>query len=129
VTGSGGDGDGDAPRRRADRLPGWARPWRLVSFLVYYAWQLVVANAYVAWEVLTPTHNMRPGIIGVSIRSRRPLEIAMLSSLVTLTPGTISVDVDEEADVLYVHGLHISDPDSFRGQIQHLEDRLLGVLR
>lgn len=111
------------------RLPGWARPWRVIGFLVFYLGQLIVANAYVAWEVVSPGRTMRPGVIGVEMVARTPLEITLLANLITLTPGTISLDVDEERWVLYVHGLHVRDPESFRQRIGALEDRLLRVLR
>lgn len=110
-------------------MRGWMNPWRLARFVVFYAAQIVVANAYVAWEILTPTHRMSPGIIAVPIRARTAVEITFLANLVSLTPGTVSVDADQDADLLYVHGLHVGDPESFCRSIARLEDRLLEVLR
>ena len=110
-------------------MPGWVRPWRLAWFVAFYVWEVLVANAYVAWEVLTPRHYMSPGIIAVPIESRTAFEVTWLANLVSFTPGTITVDADLEERVLYVHGLHISDPESFRDEIRGLERRLLAVLR
>lgn len=119
----------DVPEAGRRRVPGWARPWRLAYFLCWYFWQLVLSNAYVAWEVVTPRQTFRPGIIAVPVRSRTPVEVTTLANLITLTPGTISVDVDERRAILYVHGMHIQDPDSFRARTRRLEDQLLRVLR
>ncbi len=110
-------------------MPGWVRPWRLVWFVAFYVWEVIVANAYVAWEVLTPRHHMSPGIIGVPVESRTAIEVTWLANLVSFTPGTITVDADLERGVLYVHGLHVRDRESFVAQIRSLERRLLRVLR
>lgn len=115
------------PHRRA--VPGWVRPWTLARFLLFYAGQLLMANAYVAWEVLTPRPRMRPGVIAVPLRCETPMEIAFLANLITLTPGTLSLDVGRENRILYVHGLHVRDPAHFRQEIAILEARLLKVLR
>lgn len=110
-------------------MRGWMNPWRLARFIGFYAVQIVIANVYVAWEILTPTHHMSPGIIAVPMRSRTAVEITFLANLVSLTPGTIAMDADEDTSVLYVHGLHVGDPERFRESIRRLEDRLLEVLR
>lgn len=110
-------------------MRGWMNPWRLVRFVAFYVAQIVVANAYVAWEIITPAHEMSSGIIAVPVRARTPVEITFLANLISLTPGTISVDADQDASIVYVHGLHVDDPESFCRRIGRLEDRLLEVLR
>lgn len=100
-----------------------------IRFLGIFLVQLVAANALVTWEVLTPRHYMRPGIIRVPIRSRTDLEVTLLANLISLTPGTISLEVAEDRRALFVHGLHVLSPDHFRVRIRTMEDRLLRVLR
>lgn len=105
------------------------RPWRLLGFVAFYSWELVASSASVAWEVVTPVHRSRSGVIAVPIASRTPFEITWLANLISLTPGTLTVDVDLDHHLLFVHGLHVRDPDSFRAEIADLERRLLRVLR
>jgi multicomponent Na+:H+ antiporter subunit E len=106
-----------------------ARPWRLAWFLVRYVWDLVVANAIVAWEVVTPTHSIRPGIVRVPVTVRGELELTVLANLISFTPGTLTLEVDEERSLLYVHALHMDSPDQVREQVARLERRLLRVVR
>lgn len=106
-----------------------ARPWRLAWFVVMYVWELCVANAIVAWEVVTPTHSIRPGIVRVPMRASGDLEITLLANLISFTPGTLSIAVDEERSDLYVHALHITSPEQVRAQVKRLERRLLWVMR
>jgi multicomponent Na+:H+ antiporter subunit E len=108
---------------------GWMRPWTLGWFVAFYVWEILASSAWVAWEVITPSHRMRSGVIAVPIESRTPYELTWLANLVTLTPGTLSIDVDPDAHVLFVHGLHVESPESFREDIRRLERRLLKVLR
>lgn len=124
-----GPGWGGEVPEEPRRVRGWMRPWVLVPFLLFYAWELLLSNLHVALQILSPAHRMSPGVIGCRLRCATPLEVTFLANLITLTPGTLSLDVDREGRVLYVHGLHVRDPDEFRRDIARLEDRLLKVLR
>lgn len=102
---------------------------RVAAFALWYLAELVEANALVVVEVLRPSYAGRPSIVRVPLRARGAFEITLLANLVSLVPGTLSVDLDGEHRHLYVHGLHVSDPESLRAHVQRLEDRLLRVTR
>jgi multicomponent Na+:H+ antiporter subunit E len=105
------------------------RPWRVLVFLVLYLWDLILANAIVAWEIMTPNHQMSPGIVACPTRSRSDMEVMMLANLISFTPGTLTLEVSEDRSMIYVHALHISTPDGIRERVRRLEDRLLWVVR
>lgn len=113
--------------RRAARVP--ARAMALVVLIGFWLREMVVANAIVAWEVATPRRGIAPAIVRVSVRSRSTLELTALSGMLTITPGTLVIHVDQECGLMYVHGLHVHDVDRFRSRIARLEDRLLAVTR
>lgn len=102
---------------------------RLLGFLVWYLWELIEANAYVAWEVATPGTFSRPGIIACPVRARSALELTLLANLITMTPGTLTLEISPDERILYVHGLHVHSPAQLRERVRDLEGRLLGVLR
>ncbi len=108
---------------------GLSRLIRGIRFLGFFLVQLAISNAIVAWEVLTPRHNMRPGIVRVPMRSRTDLEVTLLANLISLTPGTLSLEATEDRSALYVHGLHVVSPDHLRLRVGALENRLLEVVR
>jgi len=88
---------------------------RAVAFALYVLWELVLANLRVARLVLlTPAKRLRPGIVAVPLDLRRDAEITTLANLITLTPGTLSLDVSHDRRVLYVHSIDVADPESFR---------------
>lgn len=112
--------------RRITHLPG--RAWRLLGFGAWYVGQLVVTNIVVARHVITPRPRAVPGIVRVPLRSGRPGDMSMLTALVTLTPGTLVLEVERTPPALYVHGLDAGDPEVLRRQVQETESRMLAVL-
>ena len=92
-------------------------------------WEILLSGARVAWEVLTPRARARPGIIRVPLDLERTDQIALLANLVTLTPGTVSLDVSEARDALYVHVMFLDDVDAeIRSIKDGLETRVRRVL-
>jgi multicomponent Na+:H+ antiporter subunit E len=98
----------------------------VISFAGYFLWELFKSNIRVAVEVLTPGNLMKPGIVAVPLTCQRDLEIILLANLITLTPGTLSIDVSDDKQVLYVHSMYIDDVEEFRESIKNgFEKRIL----
>lgn len=93
---------------------------RYFWFLVYLGvliWECIKANFDVAYRVLHPKMPIRPGIVKVRLGLKSEFARAMLSNSITLTPGTIAVDII--GDDLFVHWIYISseDPEKYSKQI------------
>ena len=91
---------------------------RVITLIVTFFWALIVANLRVAYSVLAPQSKMRPGIAAIPLDIKSDLEITLLANMITLTPGTLSIDVSSDKQVLYVHGMHIQDLEEFRREIK-----------
>lgn len=103
---------------------------QLVEFALFFSWELILANIRVARDVVSPRQNMRPGVIAVPLDTRDANEITLLACLITLTPGTISMDVAADRSVLYIHAMFIEDPEEFRQDIkQGFERRVMEVFQ
>jgi len=112
---------------RADYFERFVAAVRLAAFFV---WELVVSCVQVAHDVLTPTHRSRPGVIAVPLDARTPLEITTVAGLITLTPGTLALDVSEDRRTLWVHAMFIDDPERLRRSLKAgMERRVLEVYR
>jgi multicomponent Na+:H+ antiporter subunit E len=99
---------------------------KLVKFVFFVFWELVLANIKVARMVLTtPVEAMRPGIIAVPLDVKSDAAITMLANLITLTPGTLSLDVSDDRQVLYVHTIELADAEAFRQSTKHGFERLV----
>ncbi len=103
---------------------------KLIAFVFFFLWELLKANLQVAYDVVTPTFYMRPGIVRVPLEAETNLEITLLANLITLTPGTLSLDVSDDRKVLYVHAMYLKDKQAFIDDIKNgFEKRLLEILR
>ena len=110
--------------------PYFRRLRRVISFIGFFLWELLLANLRVAYDVVTPPLYARPGVIAIPLEAHTAVEVTLLANLLTLTPGTLSLDVSDDGRVLYIHAMFIDDPESFRRRIKDgLERRLLEVLR
>jgi multicomponent Na+:H+ antiporter subunit E len=111
------------PRRVA------VRAWRIAAFTLSFAWEFVVSNATVLREILTPGTRVSPAIVALPLRCRTAVEIVSLANLITLTPGTLTLEVVQEPPTLYVHGMFARDPGAFLRQLSDLEGRMLAAMR
>lgn len=103
---------------------------KVIAFIFFFLWELLKANLQVAYEVMTPNYNMTPGIVKVPLDAKSNLEITFLANMITLTPGTLSLDVSDDKKVLYVHSMYIKDREQFVHSIKNgFEKRILEILR
>lgn len=111
-------------------LDGYAkRIGRVIAFVFFFLRELVKANFRVAYDVATPVWYMEPGVIGFPLEAETDVEIMFLSSVISLTPGTLSLDVSDDRKVLYIHAMFLQDEEGLRRDLKQLEHRLLQIMR
>ena len=85
-------------------------PVRWFYFLIYlfgpWLWGVIVANFDVAYRVITG--RIKPGIVKISPKLKTDLGVTMLANSITLTPGTLTVDIDEKNNDLYIHWINVN---------------------
>ncbi len=103
---------------------------KALALAVLFVYELVLSAWRVAMIVLQPTIKLQPGIIALPLTVDRDFEITMLANLITLTPGTLSVDVSEDRKTLYVHCIDVPDPQATIDDIKNgFERKILEVFR
>ncbi len=103
---------------------------RFVAFVGHFTVELFRANFRVAHDVLTPTYYMRPGILAIPLDAETDLEITSLANLISLTPGTLSLDISTDRRVLYIYTMFTDDRESLVRDIKmSLEKPILELLR
>jgi multicomponent Na+:H+ antiporter subunit E len=112
--------------------PSLVRVFRKIpAFLRYtprFLYELAKANLQVVYLALHPKMPIRPGIIALQTRHQSPLGTTLLANSITLTPGTLTMDISEDGRTLYIHTLDISDPEEVREGIRRgLEDYTVEV--
>ena len=102
----------------------------VILFFIFYAKEIIVANLHIAYDVLTPSHHMTPGIIALPLEVRTDLEIISFANLITMTPGTLSVDISPDRRTLYVHAMYITNLVYLKHNLKNkLEIKIIGLLR
>ena len=103
---------GDLFSQRANIFKRPQRYWYfLVSYLPRFIWECVKANVDVARRVLHPQLPINPGIVKVKTSLKSDTALTFLANSITLTPGTLSVDIDKEHGLLYVHWIDVKAKD------------------
>ncbi len=88
------------------RVLAWMR------LIVMFLYELVVSSVDVAWDILTPRHRARPAIIEMPLSVTSDTGILLVTNLISLTPGTLSLDVSEDRKTLRVHAMFADDPEA-----------------
>lgn len=93
------------------------RPLRIVELALLFLYELALSGYRVARLAFAPRLELRPGIFAYPLRVYSDFEITLLANMVTLTPGTLSVDVSDDRKTLFVHAIDCSDPVQARRDI------------
>jgi len=114
-----------------DKLNKMFQPQRYFWFAVYlivFTWECIKANFDVAYRVLNPALPVKPGIVKIKLRVKSEIARTFLANSITMTPGTISVDI--VGDYLYVHWIyvHSTDPEKYThevsGRFEHYIEKI-----
>jgi len=92
----------------------WFHLRRYVWFVIYvfvFLWECMKSNIDVALRVLNPRLPINPGIVKVKTILKTETGLTFLANFITLTPGTFSVDVDQENGYLYIHWIDVKTQD------------------
>lgn len=97
-------------------------PLRTIGFGAYVLYKLVEANVLLAWEIVTPTNSINTGVVAVPLRTESSTAMMVVANVITLTPGTMTIEVLGTPPVVYVHVLHLQDIEQVRRELLRLEE-------
>ncbi|WP_447046119.1 Na+/H+ antiporter subunit E [Vreelandella sp. H-I2] len=113
-----------------DSLKGYpARIPRFIGFIGFFLKELIQANLRVAFDIVTPPWHMKPGVIAMPLSARTEMEITLVANLISLTPGTLSLDVSDDRKVLYIHAMFLDNEEELRSNLKEMEHRALELFR
>lgn len=107
-----------------------SRVWPIFKLLLLFMRELVVSSFTVIRHILRPKLTIRPGIFAYETALKSDWEITLLSCLICLTPGTLTLEVSGEGRTLYIHALDIEDANLLSEQIREtFEKAIMEVTR
>ncbi|MBY0012102.1 Na+/H+ antiporter subunit E [Paenibacillus typhae] len=106
------------------------RLWSITKLLLIFIRELTISNFVVIGHILRPKLAIRPGIFAYETALTSEWEITLLSCLICLTPGTLTLDVSADGKTLYIHAIDIKDAEVMAKQIRdNFEQVILEVTR
>lgn len=94
------------------------RAARVLGLAGFFIWELMVANVRVARDVLSPRTTIRPAVVAIPLDITSDAEILLLSALINITPGSVTIDLSADRRTLFVHVMHMSSPEASRLEIK-----------
>lgn len=88
------------------------RVWYWLKLLVMFHYELIVSSLQVLWDIVTPELQATPAIIEMPLDAKTDTGILLVTNLISLTPGTLSIDVSEDRKTLTIHAMFADDPDA-----------------
>jgi multicomponent Na+:H+ antiporter subunit E len=101
------------------------RVWAVIKLLALFLKELVLSNISVLKHILSPTLNIKPGIFALKTELTKDWEITILANLITLTPGTLVVDVSLDRQTLYIHAMDIPEKHEAIDSIKNTFERAI----
>lgn len=105
------------------------RPGRILRLALFFLKELILSAYRVAKYTVSPRMTFRPAIVAMPLRVTSGIEITMLANMISLTPGTLSVDVSTDRSTLYIHAMDVDDPAELIEEIRDgFERRIMEAL-
>ena len=103
---------------------------KLISFIIFMLWEIIKANFQAVRDSLYSKSKLSPAIVKYTLEAESDVEITILANLVSLTPGTLIMDVSDDKKVMYIHVLHLDNKEVFIEEVRNkFEKRLLELMR
>lgn len=102
----------------------------MIKFVYVLITEMLFSSVFIIRQVISPRLTIIPGIFSLKTRLKGNIEITILSLLITLTPGSVVMEVSPEDDILYIHAMDLSDAKSMiLKSIRSFENAIMEVTR
>ena len=85
------------------------RVWKGITLILFFLKELVVSSVRVAIDVMRPGFRMKSGVVDIPLTVTSDLEITLLANMISLTPGTLSLEVSDDRKELFIHAMYIDE--------------------
>ena len=103
---------------------------RLIYFIFFILKDLFVSNLQVAFHILYPYRKFKPGVVAVPIKEGSDLQITLLSNLISLSPGILTLELSDDKKLIFVHSMFCDHKEAVIRSIQdNFEKLLIGIIQ
>ena len=105
-----------------------AKAGHAAGLAVFFVRELIRANVIVAMDVLRPRTTIQPAVIAIPLAVTSDAEILLLSMLINITPGSVTIDLSDDRRTLYVHVMHMMTAEASKREIKDGFERRVKLL-
>ena len=95
-----------------------------IEFIFFYLWKVLESNVYVAIIILTPTLDISPAIVEIPVHLHKKFSKLLFFNLITMTPGTLSMDMNNDEQRMYIHTMDLKSEETFVKNLEQLESKI-----
>lgn|SRR5690554_5299313 len=103
------------------------RLFYIIDFIFYYLIKLIQANIFIAYDILTPKMYMKPAFMEVPVKVNTQAGLLLLSNLLSMTPGTLSVDINRSRTKVLVHVLYYSGEELMQKDFDNIQSKIIRI--
>ncbi|MCW0482808.1 Na+/H+ antiporter subunit E [Gaoshiqia sediminis] len=97
---------------------------RFLAFAGFFLRKLVAANLFIAYDLITPGLKIKPALFSVPLILRSDLQILLLVNLISMTPGSLAVDVEPNKKAILIHSMYTEDLDKSIAEVNEFQERI-----
>ena len=97
----------------------FSRAFKIVEFVLFFIFEVIKANLRLAFTILSPRMDLQPAVVAFPLELKTEAGIILLANLITLTPGSLSLDTSSDKKILFIHTIKLEDKDEFIFDIRH----------
>lgn len=106
----------------------FVRFFRFLWFVAYYITELVMSSLYVAYDIITPKKLTQPGIVEVPVSLNNETAIIAYANLISMTPGSLTMDMSSDKKKIYVHAMYLYDREKFISKMKNQLERRIHLI-
>ncbi|MDX5469786.1 MAG: Na+/H+ antiporter subunit E, partial [Bacteroidota bacterium] len=101
----------------------------VLEFFFFLLWEIIISNFRLAITILSPRLNLKHAVIAVPLDIQSEIGVVLLANMISLTPGTLSLDISSNKHMLYVHVYDLDNPETFVKEIKkNYERRIMEII-
>jgi len=96
----------------------------VIAFVLFYLMKLIQANFTIAWDIVTPVLKIQPAFITIDLNLKSDKGVLLFSNLVSMTPGTLSADINKEKTNMVVHILYAQQKEKIINELMFIQHKI-----
>jgi multicomponent Na+:H+ antiporter subunit E len=96
----------------------------MIGFIFYYLLKLIQSNIFIAYDILTPKMHTKPAFMEVPLKLKTDMGILLFSNLLSMTPGTLSMDISRDKKKVLVHVLYYSTDELMQKDFDGIQEKI-----